>query len=339
MTERLGHTTQPLTPDSSLVLDAVHAGSALVVSDSGSTGELIAIVERTRDDRSIDGGLGYELSTHELEGTATSFVVDGAGRDESGRRRVLRDASHPVDRLFAEMPERIGKYAEGTVPVWARIRGTAFFPGGSGLWRPTDGDQLPSMPEGGVMVIGQDYYTKSGYLEFLRDGQELNTPTWRELRRLFSEAHLAEERCFFTNGWMGLRSAGGATGRYAGARDPGFTLRCAGFLEHQIAVQRPRLILTLGGRVLRMVTTIAPALAERWGKRPTLRSIDSRNAGLVRDVPFPGAGAVSAHVVALVHPCMRNSNVHRRKFLVGDSSRKGNDAEVAMLTEALREII
>lgn len=189
------------------------------------------------------------------------------------------------------------------------------------------------------MVIGQDYYTKAGYLQFLRTGQELNTQTWRELRKFFAEAHLAEDRCFFTNAWMGLRSEGRTTGRYAGARDRDFTRRCAEFLEHQIAVQRPRVIIGLGGSVIRMLTTISPILADRWGKRPTLTSIDSLNAGLVRDATFRRAGPVAANVVALVHPCMRNSNVHRRRARVGNTFLTGDLAEVAMLTEALREVV
>lgn len=338
MTERFPRATRPLAREPGTVLRTMRAGSTVVVSEADSTGESIARVERTRADPSMDGRLGYELSTNTLDGAPTTFVVDGEGLDESGRCRVLRDATHAVDRLFAEMHGRIGDYPPGTEPVWARLRGTAFFPGGSGLWRPTDSDRLPPMPERGVMVIGQDYYTKAGYLEFLRTGQELETQTWRELRKLFVESSLSEERCFFTNAWMGLRSEGRATGRYAGARDRGFTRRCAAFLEHQIAVQRPRLILTLGGSVLRMLTTISPLLTERWGKRPTLSSVDSRNAGVVRDVAFPGAGAIDAWVVALVHPCMRNSNVHRRRHLVGNALLSGNDAEIAMLGEALVEI-
>lgn len=339
MTEHLARATTTFAPEPDVILDDTSAGSTVVVNDSDSTGELIARVESTRIDPSMDGGPAYELSTHTLAGAPARLLVDREGRDESGRRRVLRDSIHPVDRLFAEMQEMIGDYPEGTVPVWARLRGTAFFPGGSGLWRPTDSDHLPPMSEGGVMVVGQDYYTKAGYLEFLRTGQELNTQTWRELRQLLAAAHLAEERCFFTNAWMGLRSEGRATGQYAGARDRGFTRRCAAFLEHQIAVQRPRVVLTLGGSVLRMLTTISPMLAERWGKRPTLSSIDSRNAGLVRDVSFSGADATSANVVALVHPCMRNSNVHRRRVAVGDASFTGDDAEIRMLTEALRELV
>ena len=227
MTEQLARTTPSLPSEVRMTLDDTSVGRTVVVSDSNTTGELLAWVEHTQIDPATMGEPGFELSTHAVDGHPDKLLLDSDGRDESGRRRLLRDATHPVDRLFAEMQETIGEYPEGTVPVWARIRGTAFFPGGSGLWRPTDSDRLPTMPDGQVMVIGQDYYTRAGYLEFLHAGQELNTQTWRELRKLFVAARLAEDRCFFTNAWMGLRSEGRATGRYAGARDRGFTRRCS----------------------------------------------------------------------------------------------------------------
>jgi hypothetical protein len=157
MTEHLARATPPLAPEPGMMLGDYSTGSTVVVSDSDSTGELLAKVERRRVEPATGGELGFELSTHTLDGDPAKLVVDRGGRDESGRRRVLRDATHPVDRLFAEMQERIGYYPEGTVPVWARIRGTAFFPGGSGLWRATDSDRLPPMPEREVMVTGQDY--------------------------------------------------------------------------------------------------------------------------------------------------------------------------------------
>jgi hypothetical protein len=85
-----------------------------------------------------------------------------------------------------------------------------------------------------------------------------------------------------------------------------------------------------------MMTRVAPALLKAWGTRPTLKSIDNSRCGLVRDVEFPSAESVRAHVVALVHPCMRNSNVHRRTSQVGGRLLSGNAAEIALLAEGLK---
>lgn len=320
----------------SVRLDSHGVGTTVVLSGETIQGEWLATVESISPDPNNDGESRYSLRTHDLEGALESVVVGPDGGDELGRYRVTRLATHPVDHLFAEMPDIIGDYPTGTEPVWARVRGTAFFPGGSGLWRPDIGNRLPPMPEGGVMVLGQDYYTKSGYLEFLTKANELETSTWRELRKLFAAVNLVESRCFFTNAWMGLRSNGSATGKYAGARDAGFTQRCAQYLRRQIATQRPRLIITLGGNVLRMMAAVAPDISKSWGTRPSLSRIDAANVGLVRNADFPDTELVRANVVALVHPCMRNSNVHRRTFRVDGRFLSGNAAEIALLTEGLK---
>jgi hypothetical protein len=46
-----------------MALGVMRAGSTVVVSDADSSGELVARIERTRTALSINGGLGYELST------------------------------------------------------------------------------------------------------------------------------------------------------------------------------------------------------------------------------------------------------------------------------------
>jgi hypothetical protein len=60
--------------------------------------------------------------------------------------------------------------------VPAPIAGTAFFPGGLGLWC-DDPDNLPPLPIGGVMVLGQDFNTKATYEVAFENGTELLTST------------------------------------------------------------------------------------------------------------------------------------------------------------------
>jgi uracil-DNA glycosylase len=131
---------------------------------------------------------------------------------------------------------------------------------------------------------------------------------------------------------MGLRSAGKVTGRYAGASDEAFTARCARFLARQIAVQRPRLIVTLGAEVPALLARLALDLQAAWGPEPTLGAMDAAGTALVRDVRFPGTAGVTGHVVALVHPSLRNANMGRRRFTDWSGTlREGHDAEVALL--------
>ena len=69
---------------------------------------------------------------------------------------------HPVHELCKLLP-LLKPYPAGMAPVLTRIEGTAFFPGGWGLWDTSPNVPLPPMPVGGIMVVGQDYHTVSGY--------------------------------------------------------------------------------------------------------------------------------------------------------------------------------
>lgn len=67
---------------------------------------------------------------------------------------------------------------------------------------PNSGPELPPMAEGRVMMVGQDYYRKAGYLKGREVGNELDTRTWREPRNVCSAAYLPEEWCLYTLAWI-----------------------------------------------------------------------------------------------------------------------------------------
>ena len=96
---------------------------------------------------------------------------------------------HPVEYLFNR--QKTLKYpASGVVvPVREVIPGTAFFPGGYGLWRgegtPTSEESLPPMPCEKVMVLGNNFDLEKNYEASREKGNELYTDTWRNLRQLF----------------------------------------------------------------------------------------------------------------------------------------------------------
>ena len=254
-----------------------------------------------------------------------------------------RDGEHPADsgspvsataQLFDRMRD-VEPYPTGTEAVTTQLHGTAFFPGGVGVWREEPAGEVPRMPRGGVMIVGQDFGTKATFLRLMPRGGEAESPTWRPLRVLLSKAGIRRTECFFTNAWMGLRSSGPETGRYVGARDKPFTHRCADFLLLQMSVQRPRLIVSLGAFVPLFLSKLSPELGV-WAPWQRFATIDSINAGLVRNAMFAGAGNLAASVVALVHPCYRHLNVKMRRFTDNTGRiHTGDGAEVAMLVEGL----
>lgn len=60
---------------------------------------------------------------------------------------------HPIETLY-QLLDIFGPHHAGVVPITKHIGGTAFFPGGSGLWGTQPGAPFPPMPIGGVMIVG-----------------------------------------------------------------------------------------------------------------------------------------------------------------------------------------
>lgn len=209
------------------------------------------------------------------------------------------------------------------VPVPTPLPCTAFFPGGFGLWRDDVSQPLPSWPFGGVMVLGHNFHSESGYRDSMEAGRESEQqPTWRHLLALLRRADIDKGECFFTSAVMGLAT----TGPFPGRNDGAFATRCQRFLRTQLAAQRPRLILTLGRWVPRLLAPLSADL-EAWSEAKTFAQIDE--APMRAPVRFPMA--IQSVVVALVHPSLRHLAVRLRRY----KGLQGDDAEVAMLRDGL----
>ena len=141
----------------------------------------------------------------------------GARGEPAGDHAKAMSGQHPVEHLFGLL--KGFSYPDGLVPVPQRIPGTAFFPGGYGLWRKTRGG-LPPMPCGKVMVLGNNFDSECGYGKSLQKGDELHTPTWQNLLQLFRSVGIRPEDCFFTNAYLGLLAGCPPnTGESPGARN------------------------------------------------------------------------------------------------------------------------
>lgn len=236
---------------------------------------------------------------------------------------------HPVESLWARHAPPAG-YPPGVVPVPEPIAGLAFFPGGHGLWGSAAGQPLPPLPTGGIMVLGHDFHSESGYEESRRlGGERLTLPTWSNLLRLFETVGIAPARCFFTNLYMGLRAGTATTGPFPGASDQRFVAHCQAFFLEQLRTQRPALVLTLGVHVPPVIGALSPELAS-WTAGRGLKHLDA--VGPVRtDVTFPGVADFRTTVAALIHPSLRHASLRHRRY----GAATGADAEPAMLRDAL----
>lgn len=232
---------------------------------------------------------------------------------------------HPAATLWAHHHPPTG-YPAGVVGVPAPIPGRAFFPGGYGLHGAKAGEPLPEFPVGGVMVLGHDFHSETGYAESRQLGRERPTlPTWRNLDALLDVAGIRPERCFFTNFYMGLRAGAATTGIFPGARDAPFVGHCRRFLLRQLRAQRPALILTLGVYVPVAIGTMSPSLAP-WAIKRGLKHLDAVGP-MQTGVTFDEVEGLHTTAVALIHPSLRHASLRHRRY----DGRVGADAELAML--------
>lgn len=238
---------------------------------------------------------------------------------------------HPVARLWATHHPQHG-YPDGVEPVPQPISGLAFFPGGWGLWGAHADEPMPAMPVGGVMVLGHDFHSRSGYdRSFGLGGEPVTLPTWRNLLKVLEEANIPPERCFFTNLYMGLRSGDKTTGVFPGASDDQFRRHCQDFLVKQLSVQRPRLVITLGMRVPPVIAEMSDQLTS-WVTGRGIREIDKGEAFRTH-VTFRDLPGFSTTVVAVLHPSLRHASLRHRSY----NGLCGPDAERALLRDAVVE--
>lgn len=179
------------------------------------------------------------------------MTVKGSGR--------CMHAGTIVSLLRQRMNEMVVSYQStaNVIRVGPPIDGTAFFPGGVGLWRGREpfGELPTHFPQSPVMLIGHNFDSVAGYEKSLKRGIErLGSPTWRYLLAYLEEARVPPDDCFFTNALMGLQPVS-ARGKFAVSDE--FREESRRFLEWQIAFIVPRLVVVLGNDALTEYRQIA----------------------------------------------------------------------------------
>jgi len=231
--------------------------------------------------------------------------------------------------LRAQLP-RPTQYPKGVLPTRELIEGTAFFPGGHGLWM-EDGE--PHFPVGGIMVLGHDFHSEAEYTKSLERGKEnLKAATWRELVLLLEAANIKRSECFYTNFYMGLRETTKTTGVFAGSLDPAYVQWCQQFFLEQLRQQRPRLILVLGLQVPKQLAPLADAL-QHWSEATKLKDFNAEGMAMVHDVRFKDI-SFSTTCIALAHPSQRRLNIRHRTYM----GETGQTAELLMIKDGLAPI-
>ena len=210
------------------------------------------------------------------------------------------------------------------LPISKKVDGTAFFPGGEGIWE-------NSNEEIDVLVLGQDFGTKAYYDKILADEtvKDTDCPTWINMLTLFNKVGIKTERCFFSNVFMGVRVEDNMIGpliRKTPEYDD-YRTQSIDFLKKQIQIINPKVIIVLGKEPARMLMNALPL--KYWYSMKKISDITT-----IAKVEYLGAEHLC---VALCHPSMRNFNKRFRKYKEWNN---GNcpDVEIKMLEDLLTMI-
>lgn len=242
--------------------------------------------------------------------------ADKSGSQERGQWIYLRQHMvmnmtpeiHPELQDLQQRAERL-VYPEVMMSATAAIPGPGFFPGAWGTWAPASA--ISGRP---IMVLGQDQDRVSGMAQSIRTGNELYSPTWKNLQALFAVAGVPLAACFFTNFIMGVRhSSDRNTGPSPALAYPAFMRACADLFLVQLRTQQPRVIITLGMVPFQLLQLVSTDLRYRALGITEFDALDARGAHLFANVTFDDAAHTSATVLPICHPC-QPQNGRRRSF-------------------------
>ncbi len=240
-----------------------------------------------------------------------------------------------VERLFLKMEELVpaASYPAHVLPIRERIAGTAFFPGGSGLYLESLDPSEVESPVGGVMILGHNFDSESGFRASLQRKKEiLSRGAWAGTLMRLNDVRIPLNQCFFTNAFMGL-CEGNDNKKYLGRECGRFREACASFLKAQIELQKPRLIVTLGLKVPPLLATIASGLepwegkCKRHGCDPELKTTSiNHHPKLNARFEFGTGQEHRAVIVPITHPGEGRNLKHRHPL--GYSPGLGGEIEL-----------
>jgi hypothetical protein len=187
-----------------------------------------------------------------------------------------RTSQRVIQRLLDEMNTIVRSYHPTTRKTGSSIAelicGTAFFPGGTGLWR---GEQpfgeLPDyFPEQPIMFVAHNFDSIRAHDEAKVKGGEAKSFFWRTLLAYLECAGIDPNEGFFTNALMGLKpgSAVGDMPTVAGYED-----ECRQFLVRQIEIVKPFMIIALGQKAGNRVRAAKPAVPSVVLLHPSAREL------------------------------------------------------------------
>jgi len=219
------------------------------------------------------------------------------------------------------------KYPNSMRMVCGEIKGIGFFPGaiGNGISNLTT-----SIFKRKIMVLGQDQDNAKGFNNSINEGNEIYSPTWKQMTMLFLKAGIEISECFFTNSIMGIRSQSQKnTGKSPAFDDNVFMQECINILKEQIRLQQPNFIICLGLSPLKVLSCLSQEMTHGLVGIESFAVLDQNDKAVFKSIDIAGA---NIKVITIVHPSYRHLNIKHRRL----PYRNSNDPEVELLK---REIV
>lgn len=160
---------------------------------------------------------------------------------------VIQDLLDEMGRLVVTYPEKVEPTGRTLDEL---IAGTAFFPGGTGLWRgKISAGPLPEeFPERPFMFVAHNFGNLASLQQAIREKGEAHSAfanLWTNLLGFFEYASpLTPAECFFTNALMGLK-LDDRSGKMP--HSEAYESQCLHFLGRQVQIVEPRAVVILGG--------------------------------------------------------------------------------------------
>jgi uracil-DNA glycosylase len=176
--------------------------------------------------------------------------------------------------------------------------GIGFFPYGSGLL----GSDKENLPQGGLMILGQDFGDVDYITPELIQNGEANKPTFRKTTDLINA--YPKEKVFMTNLFMGLRKEKGMIGDNPAlkkkTKDMDYLNTSVKFFKLQLEYVNPIKIIVLGKAPYNFICN------EFNGKS---HKVVTFSAYISNQVPEKLLHINNIPVLCIPHPSMWNSNV------------------------------
>jgi len=223
------------------------------------------------------------------------------------------------------------KYPSNIQRRGKEISGIGFFPGGNGTIN------LEEMPnDKPFMILGQDQDNITGFQKTInsKDGNEIYSSTWRNMRNLLESSGIDENDCFFTNFLMGIRKNDSNVGTSPAFMYPDFLAACADIFIDQLKMQMPKGIICLGLIPFQLLGLVSRTLLLKNVGMTAFRDIDIRETSLLEGIEFEQFPGFKTNVAVIYHPSYRKLNAKNRNY----NNTEGDKAEIVLLND-LKSII